>query len=50
MRFPCPEVHGFGLERYIVDPLVITKGKAIAPDRPGHAVRFDWAGLEKTRD
>ena len=44
------EVHGFGLERYILDPLIITEGNAIAPDRPGHGVRFDWAGLEKTRD
>ena len=43
------EVHGFGLDRYIVDPLAITEGNAIAPERPGHGVAFDWAALEKTR-
>ncbi|WP_293862818.1 mandelate racemase/muconate lactonizing enzyme family protein [uncultured Alsobacter sp.] len=50
----CPnrsylEAHGFGLERYIAEPLVIREGKAIAPDRPGHGIAFDWAGLEKIR-
>jgi L-alanine-DL-glutamate epimerase-like enolase superfamily enzyme len=43
------EVHGFGLDRYIVDPLAITEGNAIAPERPGHGVAFDWTALEKTR-
>jgi len=43
------EVHGFGLDRYIADPLVIRDGKAIAPDRPGHGVAFDWAALESLR-
>jgi L-alanine-DL-glutamate epimerase-like enolase superfamily enzyme len=43
------EVHGFGLDRYIVDPLAITEGNAIAPERPGHGVAFDWAALEKVR-
>src|SRR4051794_7918105 len=47
----CPnrsflEAHGFGLERYIAEPLVIEDGAAIAPDRPGHGIAFDWAGLE----
>lgn len=41
------EVHGFGLDRYIVEPLVIHEGKAIAPDRPGHGVQFDWRALAK---
>ncbi len=46
----CPngqflEAHGFGLERYIEHPLVIEEGRAVAPDRPGHGIVFDWAGL-----
>jgi L-alanine-DL-glutamate epimerase-like enolase superfamily enzyme len=43
------EVHGFGLERYIAHPLAIEDGHATAPDRPGHGVTFDWAGLEGVR-
>jgi L-alanine-DL-glutamate epimerase-like enolase superfamily enzyme len=43
------EVHGFGLDRYIAEPLAIRDGKAIAPDRVGHGVAFDWAALEKLR-
>ncbi len=43
------EVHGFGLERYIADPLVIVEGNAVTPDRPGHGVRFDWAKLADLR-
>ncbi|MBX5453840.1 MAG: mandelate racemase/muconate lactonizing enzyme family protein [Acidobacteriia bacterium] len=39
------EAHGFGLDRFIADPLRLEEGFAIAPDRPGHGVRFDWAGL-----
>jgi L-alanine-DL-glutamate epimerase-like enolase superfamily enzyme len=41
------EVHGFGLERFIASPMCLTDtGHAIAPERPGHGVEFDWAGLE----
>jgi L-alanine-DL-glutamate epimerase-like enolase superfamily enzyme len=43
------EVHGFGLDRYIANPIRITGGKALAPDTPGHGVAFDWAALEKVR-
>lgn len=43
------EAHGFGLDRYIEQPLVIQDGWAIAPDRPGHGIAFDWAGLEAIR-
>lgn len=43
------EVHGFGLERFIAHPLEIRDGEAIAPDRPGHGVSFDWKGLEGLR-
>jgi L-alanine-DL-glutamate epimerase-like enolase superfamily enzyme len=50
----CPnrsylEAHGFGLERYIAQPLRIEDGVAIAPERPGHGIEFDWKGLEKIR-
>lgn len=50
----CPnrsyvEAHGFGLDRYIQDPLVINDGCAVAPDRPGHGVAFDWNQLDGVR-
>ncbi len=40
------EVHGFGLDDILVTPLSLEDGKAIAPERPGHGVSFDWAKLE----
>ena len=43
------EVHGFGLERFIAEPLVIRDGRAIAPERPGHGVELDWQALEPLR-
>ena len=50
----CPnrsylEAHGFGLDRFIAEPLRIEDGFALAPDRPGHGIAFDWAGLEGIR-
>ena len=50
----CPnrswlEAHGFGLERYVDEPLAIADGCAVAPDRPGHGVAFDWQALEAIR-
>jgi L-alanine-DL-glutamate epimerase-like enolase superfamily enzyme len=47
----CPnrsylEAHGFGLDRYIAEPLRIEDGFALAPGRPGHGIAFDWTGLE----
>jgi len=39
------EAHGFGLDRYIEDSLVLEKGMALAPTRPGHGVNFDWKAL-----
>ena len=39
------EVHGFGLDRFIPEPLVIEDGMARAPDRPGHGVELDWESL-----
>jgi len=46
----CPncsflEIHGFGLDRYVAEPLPLREGNAIAPDRPGHGISFDWSGL-----
>ena len=43
------EAHGFGLDRYIASPLRLEDGRAIAPDRPGHGITFDWQGLEQLR-
>jgi L-alanine-DL-glutamate epimerase-like enolase superfamily enzyme len=43
------EAHGFGLDRYIASPLDIRDGFALAPDRPGHGIVFDWAGLDSIR-
>lgn len=43
------EAHGFGLDRYIADPLKIEDGVAIAPNRPGHGIAFDWKGLDAIR-
>lgn len=50
----CPnrsylEAHGFGLEQYVEHPLILEEGHAIAPDRPGHGVAFDWDRLETCR-
>jgi L-alanine-DL-glutamate epimerase-like enolase superfamily enzyme len=43
------EAHGFGLDRFIAEPLAIRDGLAIAPDRPGHGIEFDWAALAAVR-
>lgn len=43
------EAHGFGLDKYIAEPLKIVDGYATAPDRPGHGIEFDWKGLEALR-
>lgn len=50
----CPnrsylEAHGFGLDKYIAEPLKIVEGNAIAPEHPGHGIVFDWAKLEGVR-
>jgi L-alanine-DL-glutamate epimerase-like enolase superfamily enzyme len=39
------EAHGFGLESYLRHPLQVENGTAVAPDRPGHGVEFDWEML-----
>lgn len=43
------EVHGFGLERFVEVPLAMEGGSALAPERPGHGVAFDWPALEAHR-
>jgi L-alanine-DL-glutamate epimerase-like enolase superfamily enzyme len=43
------EAHGFGLDRFIAEPLRIEDGLALAPDRPGHGVTLDWNALEPLR-
>ncbi|MFL5270190.1 MAG: mandelate racemase/muconate lactonizing enzyme family protein [Stellaceae bacterium] len=43
------EVHGFGLERFLVHSFELKDGFATAPERPGHGVEFDWRGLEAVR-
>ena len=43
------ESHGFGLDRFLAEPLAIRDGIAVAPDRPGHGVDLDWAALERHR-
>lgn len=50
----CPnrsylEAHGFGLDAYVENPLVITDGHVTAPERPGHGVTFDWDKLNAVR-
>jgi len=50
----CPnrsylEAHGFGLDAYIAEPLRMVEGNALAPDRPGHGISFDWAKLDGVR-
>jgi L-alanine-DL-glutamate epimerase-like enolase superfamily enzyme len=43
------EVHGFGLEQFMAQPLRMENGLAIAPDRPGHGIEFDWKRLDHYR-
>ncbi len=41
------EAHGFGLDRFIRHPMEIVEGAAIAPERAGHGVEFDWDALQE---
>jgi len=43
------EAHGFGLDRFIAEPLRIDQGAAVAADRPGHGVDLDWKALDRVR-
>lgn len=44
------EVHGFGLDRFIADPLVIEAGQALVPIGPGHGIELDWDRLSRHRE
>ena len=35
--------------RFIEERLRIVDGVAVAPDRPGHGIAFDWKALETVR-
>ena len=39
------EVHGFGLESYLVNTMHFASGFAKAPERPGHGIEFRWRKL-----
>ena len=41
------EVHGFGLERFMLNPTPIMDGYMTAPELPGHGVQFDWEALNQ---
>jgi L-alanine-DL-glutamate epimerase-like enolase superfamily enzyme len=41
------EAHSFPIDRYTTHPLRREGGVAVAPDRPGTGVDFDWARLER---
>jgi L-alanine-DL-glutamate epimerase-like enolase superfamily enzyme len=43
------EIHGFGLDRFMVAPMRMQDGDAVAPDRPGHGVELEWAKLAEAR-
>ena len=43
------EVHGFGLQDFITEPVEVVDGYATAPDRIGHGISFDWDKLKKYR-
>ena len=43
------EVHGFGLERYMEEPLEVRDGTVLPPERPGHGVGLLWDRLEPHR-
>lgn len=43
------EIHGFGLERFMHNPLTFTEGRARAGDAPGHGITLDFEKLEAFR-
>ena len=43
------EIHGFGLEQFMDQPLQFDGGETVAPDRLGHGVTLDWPALERYR-
>jgi L-alanine-DL-glutamate epimerase-like enolase superfamily enzyme len=43
------ELHGFGLERFMANPMKIAEGRTVAPERPGHGIELDFEALDKLR-
>ena len=43
------EAHGFGLERFIEQPIHIEDGFTSPSERPGHGVSFLWEALDAHR-
>ena len=43
------EVHAFGLGHFMAQQMEMKDGMAIAPDRPGHGIEFDWQALDAYR-
>ena len=41
------EAHGFGLTRFMADPMPVVDGCVTAPDRPGHGVDLDFEALAR---
>ena len=39
------EIHGFGLDNFIKNPLKIQNGIARAPNSYGHGIEFNWDEL-----
>lgn len=43
------EIHGFSLDPWIAEPVVVREGRVTAPDRPGHGIAFDTDRLATHR-
>ncbi len=41
------EIHAARLDDYIAEQYALVDGHAVAPDRPGHGLEFDWQKLGK---
>jgi L-alanine-DL-glutamate epimerase-like enolase superfamily enzyme len=39
------EAHSFDIDQYTTRPLLLDRGRAVAPDEPGVGVTFDWEKL-----
>ncbi len=44
------EAHGFGLDRFLAEPLRIEKGLAVVPERIGHGIDLNFDALERHRE